>query len=168
MPKVRRCRAAGCHTPCLVPHWYCPKHIDQEAAYLATRERWARGHDSNYQHKYNTITRNRTADKREQYDFYRSAEWQRLRKFVLDRDQHVDQYALTAYQVVQATTVDHIVPIEVAPELRDDPDNLIACTARTNRIKTEWEQEYYGTGQGNQLTGNKFITNARELPIDFS
>ncbi|MCX2455634.1 HNH endonuclease signature motif containing protein [Lacticaseibacillus nasuensis] len=86
----------------------------------------------------------------------------------MDRDQHVDQYALTAYQVVQATTVDHIVPIEVAPELRDDPDNLIACTARTNRIKTEWEQEYYGTGQNNQLTGNKFITNARELPIDFS
>lgn len=167
MPRVRRCRAAGCHAMCEMPHWYCAKHIDQEADYLATRERWARGHDANYQRKYNQHTRNRTEAKRDQYAFYRSREWQRLRRLVLDRDQHVDQYALMAGQVVQANTVDHIVPIEVAPQLQDDPNNLIACTSRTNRIKTEWEQSYYGTGQGNQLTGAPWIRKAADLPIKF-
>ncbi|MCI1985310.1 MAG: HNH endonuclease [Lactobacillus sp.] len=86
---------------------------------------------------------------------------------MLDRDNHLDQYAFKAGLIVQATTVDHIVPIEVAPELRDDPDNLIACTSRTNRIKTQWEQDYYGTGAANRLTGAPWIRKAADLPINF-
>jgi len=144
-----------------MPHYYCPKHIDQEAAYLASRERWARGHDADYQHKYNTVTRNRNATKTAQYKFYRTRQWQELRKLVLDRDNHLDQYALGAGIVQVGTVVDHIVPFEIAPELHDKASNLITCSAESHKLKTAWEQSYYGTGIGNQRTGATPISDAK-------
>lgn len=167
MPRVRRCRATDCHAMCEMPHWYCARHIDQEANYLATRERWARGHDANYQRKYNQHTRNRNAIKSKQYQFYRSHQWQSLRREVMDRDMHMDQYAKLAGRIAQGNTVDHIVPAEIAPELMDNPSNLVTCSPATHRIKTKWEQKYYGTGQGNQLTGAPWIRKAADLPIDW-
>jgi 5-methylcytosine-specific restriction endonuclease McrA len=150
-----------------MPHWYCAKHIDQEADYLATRERWARGHDASYQRKYNKVTRNRNESKSKQYQFYRSRTWQSLRRQAMDRDMHMDQYALLSGAIVQGNTVDHIVPAEVAPELMNDPSNLVTCSPATHRAKTKWEREYYGTGQGNQLTGAPWIRDIHKLPIKF-
>lgn len=40
MPKVRRCRQYGCHAMCLLPKHYCPKHVEHEKEYLATRAKW--------------------------------------------------------------------------------------------------------------------------------
>lgn len=168
MPRVRRCRAAGCHTMCSIDHWYCTKHIGQEAAYLERRAKWARGHDANYQHKYNTQTRSRSIGKREQYAFYKTKRWQELRKLVLNRDQHLDQYAKQAGVYVPGNVVDHIVPIEVDASLMADASNLITCSAATHKLKTAWEQEYYGTGINGRLTGAQPIRRADELPIDFN
>lgn len=161
MPRVRRCRAQGCHAMCQLPHYYCAKHIDQEAAYLESRERWARGHDHDYQHKYNTVTRNRNSSKSEQYKFYRTRQWQALRKLVLDRDSHLDQYALASGIVQAGNVVDHIVPFEVAPELHDVASNLITCTPETHKLKTAWEQKYYGTGLENERTGAALVTDPK-------
>lgn len=152
MPRMRRCRATECHAMCAIPHWYCPKHIDQEAAYLANRERWARGHDADYQHKYNTVTRNRNTAKSEQYKFYQSKQWKELRRLVLDRDSHLDQYAKAVGIIRPGNTVDHCIPYEVAPEIHDHADNLVTCSPETHKLKTKWEQEYYGTGIGNKHT----------------
>lgn len=143
MTRMRRCRATNCHAMCEMPHWYCAKHIDQEADYLATRERWARGHDTNYQRKYNQHTRNRTEAKHDQYAFYRSREWQRLRKLVLDRDQHVCQYCLVNHRVTQGNTVDHIRPARIDVSHRSSPDNLATICPKCHRLKTDWENNYY-------------------------
>lgn len=59
-----------------LPNHYCPKHFKYEAEYLANRQQWARKHSEHYQHKekqynhpYNTVTRNRNDDRSEQYKF---------------------------------------------------------------------------------------------------
>jgi len=165
MARMRRCRAAGCHKLVEMSHWYCNEHRDQEAAYLESRAKWARGHEQAYQAKYNKVTRNRNVSKAEQYAFYKSKQWQSLRQQVLDRDNHMDQYGLLLGQYQPGNTVDHIVPIEVAPELMSDPGNLITCSPATHKLKTAWEQEYYGTGIENNLTGAKIIRDAKDIPI---
>ena len=147
MPRFRRCRAVGCHAMVQFPHYYCPDHIDQEAEYLASRQKWARSHDKHYQHHYNTITRNRNDSKREQYSFYRSRRWVHLRQDVLDRDHYVCQYCGRT----NSRTVDHIVPIEFAHDLKANPDNLAVICRNCHNLKTIWEQSYYGTGIDNKL-----------------
>jgi 5-methylcytosine-specific restriction endonuclease McrA len=47
--------------------------------------------------------------------------------------------------------VDHIVPREIAPELSLEPTNLVAACNTHHRLKTAWEQTYYGTGQHNKI-----------------
>ena len=145
MPRVRRCRQPGCHAMVQLPDHYCAAHYEHEAEYLAKRQRWARS-NGDYQRKYNRVARNRNADKTEQYQFYRSKQWQGLRQQVLDRDHYICQYCGRP----DSRTVDHTVPIEYDPALRDQVDNLATICAACHRIKTDWEHTYYGTGQGNQ------------------
>lgn len=148
---------------CEVPHWYCDQHRDQEAQYLETRQRWARGHDAEYQHKYNTVTRNRSTAKSEQYHFYQTKQWKALRQLVLDRDAHLDQYAKAVGIYRPGNTVDHVVPYEIAPDLHDKASNLVTCSAESHKLKTKWEQSYYGTGIGNQKTGAPIVTDVSEI-----
>lgn len=98
MPRVRRCRYPGCHMMVKLPDHYCAKHYEHEAEYLASRQKWTRSSDRTTTHKYNTVTRYRTYDKREQYQFYRSKQWQSLRQLVLDRDHYVCQYCVVPCQ----------------------------------------------------------------------
>lgn len=147
MPRVRRCRYPGCHTMVQLPDHYCTKHYEHEAEYLANRQRWARSHAEQYQHRYNTMTRNRSSTKHDQYEFYRTKQWQGLRQQVLDRDHYICQYCGQP----NSNTVDHIVPIEYDSHLKYHLDNLATICRKCHRLKTDWEHERYGTGQGNEI-----------------
>lgn len=90
--------------------------------------------------------------KREQYAFYKSSVWTKsLRPQVLERDNHLCQYCLLNGKYTPGNTVDHVVPIEYDPTLKDDIANLATSCRDCHKLKTEWEQEYYGTGSHNQL-----------------
>lgn len=151
MPKVRRCRQAGCHAMVDLPDHYCKQHYEHEAEYLASRQRWARSHDKHYTHKYNTVTRKRSDGKQQQYNFYRTRQWAHLRQQVLERDHYLCQYCKLQGKLTPAKTVDHIVPIEFDSKLKANIDNLAVICGACHRIKTDWEQLTYGTGQGNEL-----------------
>ena len=151
MPRTRRCRYPNCHAMVTFPDHYCQQHYEHEAEYLASRQRWARGNDKQYTHKYNTVTRYRNEDKRQQYNFYRTRQWSHLRQQVLERDHYLCAYCKVQGVITPAKTADHIVPIEFDETLKANVDNLAVICGKCHRAKTEWEQSYYGTGQGNEL-----------------
>lgn len=130
-----------------LPNHYCAKHFEHEAEYLANRQRWARAHSKQYQRKYNNVTRYRNDTKSKQYQFYKTRTWAVLRQQVLDRDHYVCQYCGQP----NSKTVDHIVPIEYDSHLKDHLDNLATICRKCHRLKTDWEHERYGTGQGNEI-----------------
>lgn len=144
MSRFRRCRQHGCHAMVQLPDHYCKQHYSHEAEYLASRQRWARAHSKQYVHRYNTVIRNRNDTKSDQYQFYRSRQWQELRRQVLDRDHYVCRYCGQP----NSKTVDHIVPIEYDSTHKADINNLATICRQCHRLKTKWEQSYYGTGQG--------------------
>lgn len=149
MPRFRRCRFPNCHAMVALPDHYCKQHYEHEAEYLASRQKWARSRNKTYTHKYDHVTRNRDDVKREQYKFYRTKQWSHLRQLVLDRDHYLCRYCDGI--LTPAKTVDHIVPIEYDPSLKADPDNLAVICGSCHRLKTDWEQSYYGTGSNNEL-----------------
>ena len=151
MPRTRRCRYPNCHTMVTFPDHYCQQHYEHEAEYLASRQRWARGTDKQYTHKYNTVTRYRNEDKRQQYNFYRTRQWSHLRQQVLERDHYLCAYCKVQGLITPAKTVDHIIPIEFDETLKANVVNLAVICGSCHRAKTDWEQSYYGTGQGNEL-----------------
>lgn len=147
------------------PDHYCKVHYEHEVEYLATRERWARSHDKHYTHKYNTITRNRDDTKRKQYNFYRTRQWSRLREQVLERDHFLCAYCQVQGVITPAKTVDHIVPIEYDQTLKADVDNLAVICGKCHRRKTDWEQGYYGTGQGNHIKKVSEIKDVQSIVV---
>lgn len=159
MPRFRRCRQANCHAMVQYPNHYCKQHFNHEAEYLANRQRWARSHLSCYQNKYNHVTRNRNASKSEQYRFYHTKTWSTLRQQVLSRDHFVCQYCGRP----NSKTVDHIVPFEYDPARKADITNLTVICAQCHRQKTDWEQLYYGTGQGHELKHVAEISSVTEV-----
>lgn len=154
MPRVHRCRAVGCHEMVEWPAIYCDKHKD-----LASKTEYRdRSH-------YNRVTRNRTVTKHEQYQFYRSKQWQGLRQRALARDHHLCQYCLTRGVVTPASTVDHIVPIEIDVSLEADETNLAVTCRNCHRMKTRWEQHYYGCMAENSFTGKPLIQDVATIDV---
>lgn len=152
LARYRRCRYASCHAMVEFPNHYCTQHFEHEAEYLANRERWARGNSKEHQQKYDKQVRNRNVTKQEQYKFYRTKQWVELRKQCLYRDHGLCRYCKARNgRVSQGTTIDHTVPIEFEPSLKADIDNLACICRECHRLKTQWEQSYYGTGSNNQL-----------------
>lgn len=139
MSRYRRCRYPNCHAMVQLPDHYCKQHYSHEAEYLASRQRWARAHSKQYQHKYNAVTRYRNDTKSKQYNFYRTRQWQELRQRTLDRDHYICQYCGQP----NSKTVDHIVPIEFDKSLMTNPTNLCTICRKCHRAKTDWEQFYY-------------------------
>ena len=164
MPRFRRCRQPGCHAMVQFPNHYCTKHHEHEAEYLANRQRWARAHSKQYQHKYNNVTRYRNDTKSKQYQFYKTRIWSVLRQQALDRDHYVCQYCGQP----NSKTVDHIVPIEYDQQRMASIDNLATICRECHRKKTQWEQSYYGTGQGNQLKSVPEVRKIFEIKKLFS
>ena len=164
MPRYRRCRQPGCHAMVQLPNHYCAKHHEHEAEYLANRQRWARAHSKQYQHKYNNVTRYRNDTKSKQYQFYKTRIWSVLRQQALDRDHYVCQYCGQP----NSKTVDHIVPIEYDQQRMASIDNLATICRECHRKKTQWERSYYGTGQGNQLKSVPEVRKIFEIKKLFS
>ncbi|MCT3020869.1 HNH endonuclease [Pediococcus pentosaceus] len=167
MPKVRRCRQYGCHAMCLLPKHYCPKHVEHEKEYLATRAKWQNlGHNKAKAHQYNTVVRNRSSDKREQYNFYRTRQWAYLRQRVLDRDNYLCQYCRVIGKLIpDSKTVDHIIPVEVKPSDKANECNLAVICRPCHYKKTEWERKYYGTGNGNELKDVEPIEDVKRIVL---
>ncbi|WP_034991604.1 HNH endonuclease [Liquorilactobacillus vini] len=157
--RVRRCRYTGCHAMAEFPNHYCKQHMEHEAEYIASRQKWSNQHNKQRQHRYNTVTRNRNDTKREQYNFYRTRQWAHLRQQVLDRDHYICQYC----GAINSKTVDHIVPIEADSKRKADINNLATICRRCHYTKTQWEQSYYGTGRGNILTGAEPVVDIHKI-----
>ncbi len=147
------------------PNHYCEKHFEHEAEYLASRQKWFNAHRSKAQtHKYNTVTRNRNETKQEQYNFYRTRQWSHLRQQVLDRDHYLCQYCKVIGKITpNSKTVDHIVPVEAQPNSKADINNLAVICRQCHRKKTDWEQKYYGCGNGNTLKDVEPISDVRMI-----
>lgn len=143
MARVRRCKANGCFNMVELPKHYCKQHANQEREYVPR--------DKQSVHRYNTVTRNRDDNKRQQYNFYRTKQWVYLRQQVLDEQHYLCQYCKADGRVTQGKTVDHIVPMEVAPDDKASIDNLAVICSKCHNMKTRWEQATYGTGKDNQL-----------------
>ena len=168
MPRVRRCRQPGCHQMVELPDHYCSEHYEHEAEYLASREKWARGNqrDKHKTHIYNTVTRNRSEVKQEQYSFYRTRQWSHLRQQVLDKDHYLCRYCQAIGKLTpNSKTVDHIVPVEVQPVSKADIDNLAVICRKCHHKKTEWEHQYYGTGDGNTLTNAEPVNDITKISM---
>lgn len=157
MPRVRRCRYPGCHAMVKLPDHYCADHYQHEVEYRVKRARWH--HDQAHTRRYNLVTRNRNQTKHDQYQFYRSKQWQDLRRQALDRDHYVCRYCGRP----DSNTVDHTIPIEVAPDRMADLDNLATICRSCHYRKTLWERKRYGTGDGNQLTGAPVIGDVEQI-----
>ena len=69
---------------------------------------------------------------------YRSSEglkdkrWERLREFILARDQYLDQEAKRYGKRMEANHVHHIFPREFFPEWQYEPWNLISLSQKTH------------------------------------
>lgn len=162
MPRVRRCHYNGCHAMVKLPLHYCEQHQQYEQAYQASRMKWARSHQKQYEHKYNTQVRFRNTESAERYRFYRSRTWQRLRQQVLERDSYLCQYCLVNHLVTEGKTVDHIVAIEIDPSKKECLGNLATICRSCHHLKTQLEQELFGTGKDNHLVRRNPITSVAE------
>jgi Restriction endonuclease len=156
MPAVQRCKYKGCHTLVERPTLCCAKHKQYEQELKEQRERYSRS-------RYNKYTRNQNEQKKEQYNFYRKKRlWGNLRLACLKRDNYICLYCLAIGKVTaNSKTADHVVPIEANPKLKAELSNLATCCRDCHNLKTIWEREHYGTGQGNQLTHAKEITDIK-------
>ncbi|HEP3563265.1 TPA: HNH endonuclease [Streptococcus pyogenes] len=145
MPRVQRCKYPGCHALAVRPALCCDVHKRHEQKIREQRERYSRS-------RYNKYARNRSEEKKEQYNFYRSRLWSNLRLRCLTRDNYVCLYCLAVGRVTANSKIaDHIIPIEAKPELKSELDNLATSCRDCHNLKTVWEREYYGTGQENIL-----------------
>lgn len=154
--KVHRCAHQGCRVLIPFNEMYCATHI-------ALHPRDVRRYDKTYNMK-----RSHDADTKERIKFYNTKQWKQLRQQVIDRDNGLDQYALRDGLIVPGNLVDHIVPIEVAPELKDDINNLVLTSMASHRLKTEWEQTYYGTGKYNKINVDAIrVKDIKYIPVKF-
>lgn len=145
MPQVQRCKYPGCHTLTVRPALCCEAHKQHEKDLKEQRERYSRS-------RYNKYNRNSNEQKREQYSFYRSKLWSNLRYRCLARDNYICLYCLAVGRVTANSKIaDHVIPIEANANLKAELSNLAATCQNCHRLKTIWEREYYGTGQGNIL-----------------
>lgn len=154
--KVHRCAEQGCRVLIPFSEIYCGTHI-------ALHPRDAVKYDKTY-----NVKRSHDADTKERIKFYNTKQWKQLRQQVIARDNGLDQYALRDGLIVPGKLVDHIVPVEVAPELKDDINNLVLTSMASHRLKTEWEQTYYGTGKYNKINVDAIrVKDIKYIPVKF-
>ena len=109
------CRHRGCGALSTTP--YCSKHKVSIDACRYRGSASSRGYDS---------------------------AWQRIRKQALIRDHYLCVMCLAEQpsRATPAQDVDHVLSIEVAPELRLDLDNLQSLCRPCHRIKTQHDRSH--------------------------
>lgn len=122
---LRPCNKTGCRN--LTRDGYCDEHM--QMAVQVKRERYK------YYDKYK---RDKVAAK-----FYSSKEWQLLREQALTRDLGLCQHCFKKNEITLAEEVDHILPIKVYWEHRNDIDNLQSLCHRCHSIKTAEDKKIY-------------------------
>ncbi|KIS03722.1 Restriction endonuclease [Paucilactobacillus wasatchensis] len=55
--------------------------------------------------------------------------------------------------------------MEVQPVSKADIDNLAVICRKCHHKKTEWERQYYGTGDGNVLTNAKPVNDITQISM---
>lgn len=99
---------------------------------------------------------------------YRSSEglkdkrWERLREFILARDQYLDQEAKRYGKRMEANHVHHIFPREFFPEWQYEPWNLISLSLKTHNEMHDRETHKL-TEKGWQLLVRTARRNGLEL-----
>ena len=135
IPLTRRCKYPNCHAIVKKPLNYCSIHQNMEHKNI---------YSNHYQqHKYNVITRRNTQSKIKRYGFYQSQLWKNLRQIVLYRDNYLCQYCLLHKKITPAKMVDHTIPIERNPQLKDNLTNLKTICHACHNLKTSWEHHFY-------------------------
>lgn len=61
----------------------------------------------------------------------------------------IARLSVSLHQIVKQ--LDHIIPIAFDHKLIASSGNLATIYNKCHRLKTKWEQEYYGTGQGMEI-----------------
>lgn len=96
-----------------------------------TSERWCEEHKSKplVSRSYDT---HRGSSSKRGYD----AAWKKIRVLALMRDNYLCQHCLKKDDLIQATDVDHIIPISEDPEKRLELDNLQSLCKYHHDLKT--------------------------------
>lgn len=149
--KMHRCSEAGCRTLVPVGQRYCAIHepLHRRKVDPRTYKRYDR-------------ERNADGERKERHDFYNKSAWKRTAKAI--REEHpMCGYCELWDRVTPGEMVDHIVPREFDRSLELDTDNLITSCKACHVLKTNWEQGYYGTGQGNCLRSDAIPIKSAKL-----
>lgn len=83
---------------------------------------------------------------------------------MLERDNYLCQYCMARGRMTPGKIVDHIILYEFDPSKRDDMSNLATTCSVCHTAKTRWEQDYYGTGTGNELKNVASVPDIEYLP----
>ena len=120
MPKLppKICREAGCFAKAMPPSTYCERHKAKHGQWTDKGSNWS---------------------KESRQDRGYGREWERRRKWVLDRDLHLCQVCLNAGRYTPASQVDHIVPKSRGGT--DDLLNLQAICSECHKAKTAGERQ---------------------------
>ena len=96
-------------------------------------------------------------------DVFNSKRWERLRRYVLTRDEYIDQVQKRYGKRLQASTVHHIFPREYFPEFTFEEWNLISVSNATHN-KLHDRDTHKLTAEGWQL----LVRTARKQGIDIN
>lgn len=109
-------------------------------------------------------------DNMNERELFNSKRWQRLRAFVLRRDEYTDQIQKRFGKRITGQTVHHIFPREQFPEYTFEPWNLITVSTTTHN-KLHDRDGHYLTAEGMELLErtarkkNIFISDADKLKL---
>lgn len=112
--------------------------------------------------KYGTNYNTYRPSEEEILKFYKSSQWRHVRQVVLNRDNYIDQLALTEEnKIISGNTVHHILPLRYYWDLRLDFDNL----ETTSKISHNKEHKEKGQGQTNYQKIKQLSKTKRELHV---
>ncbi|KAE9560669.1 hypothetical protein ATN92_11065 [Companilactobacillus bobalius] len=124
---------------------FCNEHTADLSAY-EYRIAKQRAHTKRHKREYKATVRAVHDESKKRDGFYHSREWKHIRLSVLERDNYVCQYCYLFVVLRPATTVYHILPGQIAPELIRDTSNLAVICRGCHSRKTDWEHKFYHTG----------------------
>ena len=122
--RLRNCSHPGCHNKVAMNVKYCQQHVsDSKSPY-----------DKQYQQDYNNHKRNQEAN-----SFYQSKEWKHMRDYIVSRDMNTCRYC--GESITDRKIVDHLHPLQYAPDEKLNADNLYTICYKCHQVKTMIEQQ---------------------------
>lgn len=122
--RLRNCSHIGCHNKIAINVKYCQQHISDNKSQYSNQ----------YQKDYNLHKRNQEAN-----SFYQSKEWKHMRSYIVSRDMNMCRYCSEA--ITDRKIVDHLHPLQYAPDEKLKADNLYTICYKCHQVKTMIEQQ---------------------------